>query len=144
MNKDQANEVFGGENIELPQIRQAVRGTKNAAELAAEQDDIENLRKIVAGSFGAIANATGRSDKEVLHTIENIHVDFLKDVMKEDLHVDERLRESVQEAIKVISLATDLDTQQITDIFSAKKDTNIADIVTRLHHRSQVNRESFG
>ncbi|HEY8887762.1 MAG TPA: hypothetical protein VIM35_04680, partial [Gallionella sp.] len=75
--------------------------------------------------------------------IGDIHVDMLKDVLKEDIHEDV-LKESIQEAIKSISLATDLDTEQITDIFSAKRDANLDDIVIQLHDRMQVNRDKFG
>ena len=138
--------------VDLPQIRFPVRGTMNADELAGEQDDIRKLTKIVEDAFGAIANATGLSDKEVLHVMEDLHVDMLKDVLKEGIQADmlkkgvhmEVLKKGIQDAIKVISLATDLDTQQISDTFTEKKNTNINDIVSRLHDRSQTNREKFG
>jgi hypothetical protein len=142
MYKDYKDEVLK-ESADLPQIRFPVKGTKNAADLAAEQVDIEKLRKVVAGTFGAIANATGLSEKEVLHVIEDIHVDMLKDVLKEGVNVDV-LKTAIQDAIKQISLATALDTQQITDIFSAKRNTNLIDIVRRLHDRSQANRDTSG
>lgn len=142
MYKDQAKEVLK-EPVELPQIRFPVKGTKNAAELAADQVDIEKLTKIVAEAFGAIANATGLSENEVLHVIEDTHVEMLKDVLKDGINVDV-LKEGIQEAIKNISLATGLDTEQISDIFTAKKNTNLKDIVSRLHDSSQVNREKFG
>lgn len=129
--------------LELPQIRFPIRGEETEAELAAEQDDIEKLTKIVVKAFGAIASATGLSDKEVLHVIENLHVDMLKDVLKEGTQVN-GLKEGIQEAIKVISLATDLDTAQISEIFSAKKDTNISDLANRLYKSGQVNRSKFG
>jgi hypothetical protein len=129
--------------LELPQIRFPIRGTETEAELAAEQGDIEKLSKIVARAFGAIANATRLSAKEVLHAIEDSHVDMLKDVLKDGNQVD-GLKNGIQEAIKDISLATGLDTAQISDIFSAKKDTNLNDIVNRLYKSGQVNRAKFG
>jgi len=142
MNKIQDKE-FLKEPVDLPQIRFPIRGTKTATELAADQDDIKKLNKVVEEAFGAIANAAGISEKEVLRVIGDIHVDMLKDVLKEDIHEDV-LKESIQEAIKSISLATDLDTEQITDIFSAKRDANLDDIVIQLHDRMQVNRDKFG
>lgn len=129
--------------LELPQIRFPIRGNETKAELAAEHDDIEKFRKIVESAFGAIANATGLSDKDVLHAIENAHVAMLKDVLKDGIQV-EGLKEGIQEAIKDISLATGLDTAQISDIFSAKKDTNLNDIVNRLYKSGQDNRAKFG
>lgn len=142
MYKDQATEI-STDAADLPQIRFPVKGTKNAAELAGEQDDIEKLRNVVVGAFGAIMKATGLSEKEVLHVIEDVHVEMLKDVLKEGIHADE-LKTGIQEAIKIISLATDLDTEQISDIFTAKKNTDINDIVSRLHDKSQANRAKFG
>ena len=131
------------DTLELPQIRFPIRGTKTEAELAAEQDDIEKLSKIVVRAFGAIATATGLSDKDVLRAIEDVHVDMLKDVLKDGIQVDE-LKDGIQEAIKEISLATGLETKQISDIFSAKKDTSLNDIVNRLYERGQVTRATFG
>ena len=142
MNKNQDKE-FLKEPVDLPQIRFPIRGTKTATERVADQDDIKKLSKIVKEAFGAIAKAAGISEKEVLHVIGGIHVDMLKNVLKEDIHADV-LKESIQEAIKSISLATDLDTEQITDIFSAKRDANLNDIVIQLHDRMQVNRDKFG
>jgi hypothetical protein len=150
MHKDQITKG-SSDAVDLPQIRFRVRGAMNADDLAGEQDDIKKLTKIVEDAFGAIANATGLSDKEVLHVMEDLHVDMLKDVLKEGIHADklmegvdmEVLEKGIQDAIKVISLATDLDTQQISDTFTEKKNTNINDIVSRLHDRSQTNREKF-
>jgi hypothetical protein len=142
MYKDQVTEVSTGAD-DLPQIRFPVKGAKNAAERAADQDDIEKLSKIVAGAFEAIASATGLSEKEVLRLIKDTEVEMLKDVLKEGTSVD-MLREGIQEAIKKISLATGLETAQISEIFTAKKDANIDDIVSRLHLRGIANREKFG
>lgn len=131
------------DELELPQIRFPIKGTKTEAELADEQEDREKLRKIVARAFGAIANATGLSDKDVLHTIEDVHVEMLKDVLKDDIKADV-LRGGIQDAIKEISLATGLETQQISDIFTEKKDTSLSDIVNRLYERGQESRAKFG
>jgi hypothetical protein len=129
--------------LELPQIRFPIRGKETKAELAAEQDDIEKLIKIVESAFGAIGRVTGLSDKAVLNAIEDTHAEMLKDVLKDGVQVDE-LKDGIQEAIKVISLATALDTAQISEIFSAKKDTNINDLSTRLYKSGQANRAKFG
>jgi hypothetical protein len=143
MYKDQVTKV-STDTDDLPQIRFPAERSMNFTDsAAAEQDDIEKLSKIVAGSFEAIASATGLSDKEVLHVIEDTHAEMQKDVLKDDVNVDE-LKKGIQEAIKNISLATALSTEQITDIFTAKRDTNLKDLVSRLHDSSQVNRARFG
>jgi hypothetical protein len=142
MYKDQATEV-STDPVDLPQIHLLVKGEKNAADRADEPEDIKKLTKLVAGAFGAIAKATGLSDKEVLHVIEDTHVEMLKDVLKDGVNVDD-LKKGIQDAIKLISLATDLDTEQISDIFTAKKNTDINDIVSRLYVEGQTNRAKFG
>jgi NCAIR mutase (PurE)-related protein len=143
MYKDPVKEV-STETEDLPQIRfSAKRSMSFTDPAAAEHDDMEKLSKIVEGSFEAIASATGLSETEVLHAIKDTHVEMLADVLKDGVNVDV-LRESIQEAIKKISLATGLDTEQISDIFTAKRDANLHDIVSRLHDSSQANRTKFG
>jgi hypothetical protein len=142
MKKDQVTEVSTDVD-DLPQIRFTGKGAKNATEQFPDQLEIKQLSKIVEGSFKAIASATGLSDKEVLRAFKDTDVEMLKDILKGGVNVDE-LREGIQEAFKKISLATDLDTAQISDTFIAKKDDSLDGIVSRLHYRAQVNRERFG
>jgi hypothetical protein len=149
MNQDQVKEVTK-DALELPQIRfplketeESVTGAGKTAELAAEQVDIDKLSKYVENAFGEIAKASGLSATEVLRVIEDIHVEMSKDVLKDSLHADV-LRQAIQEAIKKISHATALDTEQITHVFSEKKNTNLNDIVSRLHKRSQSSRAKSG
>ena len=90
--------------------------------------------------------------KDVLHTIEDVHVEMLKDVLKDDIKADllkdgikaDVLKGGIQDAIKEISLATGLETQQISDIFTEKKDASLNDIVNRLYERGQESRAKFG
>jgi hypothetical protein len=142
MNKARVQEV-STDTVDLPQIRFPAKRTMSLPDPAGDHDDIEKLRKIVAGSFKAIASATGLSEKEVLHAIEDTHVDMLKDVLKDGINVDE-LKEGIQQAIKNIALATSLDTEQITDVFTAKKGTNLKDIVSRLYDSMRASRAKFG
>jgi uncharacterized protein YidB (DUF937 family) len=142
MNKAQVKEV-STDTGDLPQIHFPAERTMTVPDPAGEHDDIEKLSKIVDGSFKAIASATGLSEKEVLHAIEDTHVDMLKDVLKDGINVDV-LKEGIQQAIKNIALATSLDTEQITDVFAAKKGTNLKDIVSRLYDSMRASREKFG
>ena len=142
MYKDPVTEV-STDTEDLPQIRFPAQRTMNEPDPAADKDDIKKLNMIVAKSFEAIANATGLSEKEVLRAIKDTDVEMLGDVLKDGVNVD-ALKEGIQEAIKKISLATALETGQITEIFAAKKDANLDDIVMRLHHRAQTNRGKFG
>ena len=142
MNKDQVKEV-STDTVDLPNIRFPAKRTMSVPDPAGEHDDIEKLSKIVEGSFKAIASSTGLSEMEVLNAIEDTHVDMLKDVLKDAINVDE-LKEGIQQAIKNIALATSLDTEQITDVFTAKKGTNLNDIVSRLYDSMRASRAKFG
>jgi hypothetical protein len=142
MNKDQVKEV-STDTVDLPNIRFPAKRTMSVPDPAGDHDDIEKLSKIVEGSFKAIASATGLSEMEVLNAIENTHVHMLKDVLKDAINVDE-LKEGIQQAIKNIALATSLDTEQITDVFTAKKGTNLNDIVSRLYDSMRASRAKFG
>src|SRR5450759_3530863 len=132
MKKAQVKEV-STDTVDLPQIRFPAERRMRVPDPAGEHDDIEKLSKIVDGSFKAIASATGLSEKEVLHAIEDTHVDMLKDVLKDGINVD-GLKEGIQQAIKNIALATSLDTEQITDVFAAKRAptlrTSVVDFMT--------------
>ncbi|HEY5139071.1 MAG TPA: hypothetical protein VIJ25_07105 [Methylococcales bacterium] len=142
INKAQVKEV-STDTVDLPQIRFPAERSMSLPDPAGDHDDIEKLSKIVEGSFKAIASATGLSEKEVLHAIEDTHVDMLKDVLKDVINVDV-LKEGIRKAIKNIALATALDMEQITDIFSAKKGTNLKDIVSRLYDSMRASRAKFG
>ena len=142
INKAQVKEV-STDTVDLPQIRFPAERSMSLPDPAGDLDDIEKLSKIVEVSFKAIASATGLSEKEVLHAIENTHVDMLKDVLKDVINVDV-LKEGIRKAIKNIALATALDMEQITDIFSAKKGTNLKDIVSRLYDSMRASRAKFG
>jgi hypothetical protein len=142
MNKDPVEEILK-EPAELPQIRFPVKRRQIGEGLADNKADIEKLGKFVAEAFAEIASATGLSDKEVLRVIKDTDVEMLKDVLKDNTNVD-ALKEGIQEAIKKISLAIDLDTKQISEIFTEKQDAGFDDIVTRLYNKGQANRAKFG
>ncbi|KXS33176.1 MAG: hypothetical protein AWT59_0733 [Candidatus Gallionella acididurans] len=142
MNKDPVEEVLK-EPAELPEIRFPVKRRQIGEGFADNKDDIEKLGKFVAEAFAEIASATGLSDKEVLRVIKDTDVEMLGDVLKDGTNVD-ALKEGIQEAIKKISMAVDLDTKQISEIFIEKKDAGLDDIVTRLYNKGQANRAKFG
>ncbi len=126
---------------DLPEIRLAKRNMTDTEEVD-NQSNIEKLKKLVEASFQAIASSTGLSDEEVLRVIKDTDVEMQKEVLKDGANVDE-LREGIQEAIKIISLATGLDTSQISDIFIAEKNDSVDGIVNRLYYKGQTVRDFF-
>ena len=74
--------------------------------------------------------------------IKDTDVEMLEDVIKDNANLDE-LREGIQEAIKIISLATGLSTSQISDIFTEKKDDSLDGMVNRLYYKGQAVRDIF-
>ncbi len=132
MDKDQVTKD-SKDTAELPQIRPRGKGAQSAADMAAEQVDIDKLSKYVKQVFEEIENATGLTEKDVLHVVEGIHVKMAKDVPEDNM----ALKKAIQEAIKKISLATNLDTEQITRVFSERKNTNLNDLISRIHVKTQ-------
>jgi len=101
-----------------------------------------------------MAASTSLQPSEALDILENIHVEMvggIRDAIyalendKESVRrVDpEKLSWEIEKAIGAISVATDLDTDEITTIFSDKPGASLADVSYRLHVQSAHDRASF-
>jgi|GEM_PF-6984621 len=94
-----------------------------------DRETIVKLNYIVSDALQTMAKLTRLPVQEVLHIVEEVDVSKLRDV--------------AQEAIKKISIATDLDRTHILEIFHADRSASIDDIVSRLHARSRENRSKW-
>jgi metal-dependent HD superfamily phosphatase/phosphodiesterase len=97
-----------------------------AEQMAAEEEDIKKLGKIVEGAFESVAKLTRLSVQEVLHIIEEVDV--------------AQLSHAFRGAIKKIVDATDLHRDHIVAIFTANKDARLDELVHRLREESRVHR----
>lgn len=121
---------------------------------AFEKMDIESLEKFVNETVSTMAASTSLQPSEALDILENIQVEMLselkgevealgnvKEVVK---RVDPaKLSWEIEKAIEAISIATDLNTDEITTIFSMKPGASLSDVSYRLHVQSVHDRMSF-
>ena len=102
-----------------------------------------------------MATSTNLRPNEVLSILENIQVKMvgeLRDAVEEIEDIDivesnrvdpEKLSWEIERVIEAISFATDLNTEEITTIFSNKPGASVADVSYRLHKQSAHDRASF-
>lgn len=121
---------------------------------AFEKMDIKKLNQFVDQTISTMAVSTNLQPSEALDILENIQIEMvgelrdaveaLGNVKEAAKRVDpEKLSWEIEKAIEAISVATDLDTDEITTIFSMKPGASLADVSFRLHKQSAHDRMSF-
>jgi hypothetical protein len=110
-------------------VRESERTDVETTRVAAEQLDIQMLSKVVEEALEPVAKLTELSSLEVMRNVEKIDMPELK--------------QAAREAARKISVATDLDTGRVTDIFRANAGAGIGDVVKRLHDKSRINRNPW-
>ena len=120
-----------------------------------EIENIKKLSKFVDRTISSMATSTNLRPNEVLSILENIQVKMvgeLRDAVEEIEDIDivesnrvdpEKLSWEIERVIEAISFATDLNTEEITTIFSNKPGASVADVSYRLHKQSAHDRASF-
>ena len=120
-----------------------------------EIENIKKLSKFVDRTISSLATSTNLRPNEVLSILENIQVKMvgeLRDAVEEIEDIDivesnrvdpEKLSWEIERVIEAISFATDLNTEEITTIFSNKPGASVADVSYRLHKQSAHDRASF-
>jgi len=117
---------------------------------------IEKLEEYIKKIVSRLAAETWLDPDEALAILENIHVEMLSELKSavetfEDDANNQTIRRigslklswEIEKAIEAISNATDLNTEEITTIFSDKPGSTLADIAFRLHKQSAHDRASF-
>jgi uncharacterized protein YjbJ (UPF0337 family) len=97
-------------------------GHVGSANPAAEQTDLDKLAAIVSEVFSPVTRLTDRPVEEVMSHADQID--------------SPELKEAVEEAIRKISTATGLHSEQIVDLFKEKRSSNV-NIVGALHARGK-------
>jgi len=117
---------------------------------AFEKMDIKKLIKFVDQTVSTMAASTNLQPGEALNILENIQVEMVGELrnavnaLGEVSFVDPaKLSMEIEKAIAAISVATDLNTEEITTIFSSKPGASLGDVTYRLHRQSAHDRESF-
>jgi uncharacterized hydantoinase/oxoprolinase family protein len=115
-----------------------------------DKRDIEKLGNVIKEAVMSISNASSLSADEVLDLLEKVHVEMVRELQGRVESLEDRgeirrvdpvtLSNAIEEAIEVIATATDLDTEEITDIFTAEPGASVDNIVHRLRAKSTHNR----
>ena len=128
--------------------------TQQSERMAFEKVEIEKLEKFVNETVSTMAASTNLEPSEALDILENIQVEMvgelrsvvnvLGNAKEAAKRVDPaKLSWEIEKAIEAISVATDLDTDEITTIFSMNPGASLADVSYRLHRQSAHDRVSF-
>jgi len=116
----------------LPQSR-IVQDQESLAQqpsaVVAEQINVEKHRKVVEEAIASVEKISNVPMHEMIRDIDKID--------------DTTTKQVIQEALKSISTATDLDTDQIAEIFLQNKDKGVHQIVSRLLEQSKLNRAAW-
>lgn len=113
-----------------------------------EKADAERFEKFMGEKVSAMATSISLELEEVLDILQNIHVEMvgelrtaveaLEGTQRALQRVDSaKLSREIERLIEAVSYATDLDTEEITDIFSGKPGASLSDVSLRLHERSR-------
>jgi hypothetical protein len=110
-----------------------------------EKMDVEKLGMIVNESIKAFSITTHLAQNEVVEILGKIDVEVLNEVQAavENLKGIEgidtvRIAVAVEETIKAIAATTNLDTEEISKILTARHGATVEDIVHRLYEKSRV------
>ncbi len=113
--------------------------------LVLGKTDIERLGMIVNESIKSFSITTHLAQNEVVEILGKINVEALDEVQAavENLKGIEgidtvRIVVAVEETIKAIAATTNLDTDEILKILTARNGTTVENIVYRLHEMSRV------
>jgi hypothetical protein len=120
------------------------------SDLAFEKANIGKLEKVVNDAVTAISAKTSLPVNEVLEVLENVRVEMVGEIrgavdslgnLSAVKHADAaKLSKAIEDAIGTIANATDLDTDEITWIFTRKPGAGVEDIVFRLNEKSKFDR----
>lgn len=115
-----------------------------------ERVDVEKLGNIVQGAVSSISYQTGMTENEVMSTLGKLRIEMvgqLKGVLDNLVANGElsypdtsKLSRILEGAIRSIADATDLDTDEITEILSKEPWTSIGTVIGPLRMRSRIDR----
>lgn len=119
-------------------------------ELAFEKANLGKLDRVVNDAITAISTKTGLSVNEAREIMANLRVEMVGEIrgvidtlgnLNAVKHADAaKLSGAIEDAIESIANATDLVTDEITEIFTQEAGASIEDVVSRLYAKSKADR----
>lgn len=117
-----------------------------------ERIDMQKLGGVVSNAVTSISTKTGLPENEVLDIMEKVRVEMVGDLKGAILTLEsngaipnvnaDKLSMAMEEAIETIADATDLDTDEITEVFTKEEGASLDHIIFRLRERSRVDRSN--
>ena len=117
---------------------------------ASERMDMEKLAMVVNDGITSISGKTGLPENEVLDLLEKVRVEMVGDLKKAIIALEERgaipnldpglLGMALEEAIGAIVEATDLNTNEVTEVLTTQEGASFDRIVFHLRSRSCIGR----
>lgn len=119
-------------------------------DLAFEKANFGKLEKTVNEAITGVSALTGLPVNEVLEVMGSIRVEMVGEIrgaidalgnLNAVKHADAaKLSKAIEWAIESVANATDLDTDEITYIFTKRPGADMEDIVSRLYAKSKTDR----
>ncbi len=117
---------------------------------AIEQQDVEKLEMVIRQAISSIGSSCGLSESEVMDVLGNVRVSMSSELKSavESLQkqgiikpVDSSiLSRALEQGYRMVAQATDLNTDELTDMFTRLKGANMDKIVARIHTKSRLDR----
>ena len=120
-------------------------------DVVSDQKNIGKLVTVIDEAVAKAAASVNLPSREILKILECTNVEMMKDI-ETVLQGDKRLHNgldaaqlsgAIEQTLVSISAATDLDTDEITTIFSTKPGASVEDVACRLYEQSRADRGSY-
>lgn len=115
-------------------------------EESMEKADVTKLHDVIHESIMSVSEATHLHMDEIVSLLEKLRVDrvgqienAIKALGKYDT-LSEPLSSGLEGVIHTISIATDLDTEEITEVLTERSDADFDELVARLREKSRNHR----
>ena len=114
--------------------------------ISPEQEDVFKLKNLLEGAIASVSNTTRLARQDIVELIEHMHVDRVSELQPAIMEMERfgplagPLATGLAGMIRDLSVATDLDTDEITAVLSESEQASLDDLVSRLREKSRNNR----
>lgn len=113
-----------------------------------ERSDMSKLQDVMEESILAVAEKNHLEAREVIDLLEKLKVNRVAKIRAAIDQMGSRdagaLSSGLEKVIHAIAIATDLDTDEITDILTARSDASLEELAWKLREKSRSNRWNLG
>ncbi len=117
---------------------------------AMERQDMEKLEKVIKEAISSVSSSTGLSESEVMDVFWNVRVQMTSELRSAISSLQQqgvikqtdpvKLALAMEHAIRMIAEATDLNTDELTDMFTRLKGASWEKFIARIRTKSRMDR----